>query len=85
MQNWEHGAFAQKDINFIVNNNLCPPSTVKFLENTMNETSNPYVCLEHRRIQEVLKINYDYYSDKQAWNTNNQVIHNFYNQNVSFN
>jgi D-hexose-6-phosphate mutarotase len=78
------GKFATSDIKFIEQNNICPKSTVDWLYKTQNSVD-PHTCIDHRRIQEVLRTDYNHHSDKSSWNTTNTVIHNYFNNNVKFN
>lgn len=72
----QFGCFATKDIEFIQKNNIYTPETIKWLEQTKNDMD-PFTCLKHRRVQEDLRDNYNYYSSQKAWNSNNTVLHTF--------
>lgn len=77
------GVFSKRDIKHIKDNDIYPQTTLKFLITTYNSTD-PFVCLQHRRIQEDLRNNHSHYAEQESWNKNNEVVHTFQNKNVKF-
>ncbi len=78
------GLFSTKDLEFIKTNKICPTFTINMLEKTKYSVE-PYICLDHRRIQEHLRNNYNYMTEQNIWNTNNTIIHTYINSIVQFN
>ena len=68
--------FAQSDLNFAIQNNIFSPTSISFLQSTMNSYT-PNDCFQHRRYQEILRDNHNHYADQTTWNKNNEVIHTF--------
>ncbi len=62
------------DIKFMEKKNF-PYDTQKLLDD-MDSTAIGDV-LEHRRMQEEMRDNYGYYSDKKAWKKNCEIIHKY--------
>lgn len=69
------GHIAPKDMKHIQDNKIFTPKQTEWLNETMNEKQDFDICAKHRRVQEFLRKNYNYYCDQESWNINNKALH----------
>ena len=72
----ERGYFHPTDLNFMRTHKIGTEDLRNNLQQNMN-SSEPNTCLQQRRVQEVLRDEYNHMSDQQTWNANNKVIHTY--------
>lgn len=84
LQHMQYGHIGTADIQFMRDHNVTDREgkllNPDYYERTKNSSSISDVNT-HRATQEILRDNYNYYSDQKAWNANNKIMHNYINKN----
>ena len=76
MSFYNSNGFHQNDLDFAKQHNLLNTDEIKLIESTKNSW-HPNDCWDHRRYQEDLRNNHNYYVDQTTWNMNNKICHTY--------
>lgn len=66
-----------KDIDFMKKNKIFSKKRINILEKQKDIYDDPNICIDHRRRQEILRDKYNYYSEQESWDKNNEFLHNY--------